>query len=270
MIARNSSTDGWAEWMPGTDMPCTKGPGCDGNCTEASAVLATAHDCQAVCTANASCVGWSFVDRSRSTPPAKDLCCQKRRIDGKQPSQTVTSGVKRPTILEHTKTSMRLLADRSQSSTAPLGVGVGAAAGSSSAAAAATRRARPHEGDTIGAALSAAAALAVDDRSRMTFATDVPLSAAEAKAGCCDTVTVRVLVDNSVIEAYAMQGRAHLATRAYPANVAASDMIGVAWVPLSDESGRVGGSSRGGGEGEVAAVTADIVVWEMGDMQQQQ
>ena len=53
----------------------------------------------------------------------------------------------------------------------------------------------------------------MDNRSRLTTAADVPLTDAEAAAGGCDTVQLRVLVDSSVIEAYAMRGRAHFTKR---------------------------------------------------------
>ena len=157
----------------------------------------------------------------------------------------VTSGVKEATVLQHSETRMRLLTDRSQSSHAPL-----SAVSGPSVAPGPINLAHSHESDTTGAMARDTAP--ADSTARSTYAADIPLTEAEGKAGCCESVFLRVLVDRSVVEAYAMHGRAHLATRAYPANMSTSDVIGVAWVPTAGSSGN-----------GTTAVTADIRVWRM-------
>ena len=94
----------------------------------------------------------------------------------------------------------------------------------------------------------------MDNRSRLTTAADVPLTDAEAAAGGCDTVQLRVLVDSSVIEAYAMRGRAHFNTRAYPQNHATSNVVGLGWVPATAAAAAMPAA---------VAVAADVRVWSM-------
>lgn len=79
--------------------------------------------------------------------------------------------------------------------------------------------------------------------------------------GSDSALSLRVLVDVSVVEAYAMHGRAHIATRAYPSK-AASDRgrVAVGWEP-ADAAGATNGDGRD--EGQRRAV-ANVRVWRMG------
>ena len=79
--------------------------------------------------------------------------------------------------------------------------------------------------------------------------------------GSDSALSLRVLIDVSVVEAYAMHGRAHIATRAYPSK-AASDRgrVAVSWEP-ADTAGAMNGDARD--EGQRRAV-ADVRVWRMG------
>lgn len=74
-------------------------------------------------------------------------------------------------------------------------------------------------------------------------------------------LSLRVLLDVSVLEAYAMHGRAHIATRAYPSK-ATSDhgQVAVRWEPASAIRAD---SFAMNSEGQRAAV-ADIRIWRMG------
>ena len=67
-----------------------------------------------------------------------------------------------------------------------------------------------------------------------------------------DTLDVRVLVDGSVIEAFCDGGRARYASRSLPPARAVQE-LGL----------RVDATIGGG---EAAGVTADVTVWEMGNM----
>ena len=190
---------GWSTLMPNTDLPCdaavAKEKGwCDGNCTKP---LASAAQCQAICNANVSCVGFAYID-------AQKMCCQKRWVAGKVANPGATAGVK-PQVIEQ-ELAAALVVDRSRSSTDPTLVQT--AAGCSNCTLFAPLRAVAGDG----------------------------------------ALTLRVLVDVSVLEAYAMHGRAHIATRAYP-HETASTRVGLGWFPR--ESG-----------GPTAI--ADVRVWRMG------
>ena len=72
-------------------------------------------------------------------------------------------------------------------------------------------------------------------------------------------LTLRVLLDVSVLEAYAMHGRAHVATRAYPSKATAElGRVSLGWWPASEEEGPSASSGR------QRAAVADVRVWRMG------
>ena len=47
-------------------------------------------------------------------------------------------------------------------------------------------------------------------------------------------LALRVLVDRSVVEAYAQRGRAHIANRAYPSEPSTSTGVRIGWRPVAD------------------------------------
>lgn len=205
----------WGEWMPHTDLPCDPEPpgqpGCDLNCTTWPVAPAgndtNARGCEAVCVGNPACVGWVLVSRES---PTADLCCQKRRIDRRVDSPTVTAGVKPGELSNHTIAA--LLLDRRASR-------------------------RP------GAVPLAGGKAAEPTSYNSTVSTPVPV-----KPGDGGGITLRVLVDRSVLEAYAGRGRAHFTGRSYPSAPATSTGIRVGWRPAP---------------GAPAAAVADVAIWPM-------
>jgi sucrose-6-phosphate hydrolase SacC (GH32 family) len=69
------------------------------------------------------------------------------------------------------------------------------------------------------------------------------------------TINLRVLLDRSVLEVYAMHGRAHITTRAYPSKPESSTQIGLGWLP----------KKTSGDESQEASLrpVVDVRAWQM-------